>query len=155
MVPVQLFPSTRGIPTLLALSGLVGLLGCEPDATSPSRPLDILAASGRGRVNLNIRPLSVRLLADGTVRLRVATRCPVGLEVLEALVTVSQPDVFGETFFPATCTGERQLHTVIVPHLDGGFDRGTAAVISGLLLVQDPDTFEDRQDQDSETVILH
>jgi hypothetical protein len=154
MVPVQPFPSTRGIPTLLALSGLLGLLGCEHDATSPSRPLDTLAASGGRGVNLNIRPLSVRLRDNGTVRLRVETKCPVGFEVLEALVTVSQPDGFGETFFTGTCTGVRQLHTVIVAPLDGAFERGAAAVISGLLLVQDPNTFEDRQDQDSETVIL-
>jgi hypothetical protein len=145
MVPV------RRSPTCLA--ALFGLLGCDQVAPSPGEALGpSFAKVGPGGTTLDLRP-KARLLADGTVRLRVEAGCPEGLVVLEAFVTVSQEAASGEAFFPADCTGRTRKHRLIVTALDGPFERGPA-VVSGLLLVEDPATFETEQDQDTETVDL-
>jgi hypothetical protein len=50
--------------------------------------------------------LRTALLSEGRVRVRVEAGCPAGLEVLEALVTVSQETAFGEAPISAACTGQ-------------------------------------------------
>jgi hypothetical protein len=62
------------------------------------------ATTAAGQVQVRIG--SVGVIGDGgqTVTFRVAARCPAGVEVLEAFVTVR--DVF--VFFPLTCTGRWQ-----------------------------------------------
>jgi hypothetical protein len=151
MVPVR-FPFSY-LPAFFALSGLLGLLGCDHVALSPGERLGLsFAKVGPGGTILDLRP-KARLLADGTVRLRVTAGCPEGFAVLEALVTVSQSAAFGEAFIPADCTGRTQKHQVIVTALEGSFEPGSA-VVSGLLLAEDPATFQTEEDQDTETVDL-
>jgi hypothetical protein len=151
MVPVWRSPSC--LPTVFALSGLLGLLGCDDAALSPGEALGpSFAKLGPGGTTLDLRP-KARLLVDGTVRLRVEAGCPEGLVVLEAFVTVSQAAAFGETFVPADCTGRTRKHQLIVAALEGSFEPGTA-VVSGLLLAEDPATFATEQGQDTETVDL-
>ncbi len=92
-------------------------------------------------------------MGDGTVRVRVEAGCPEGFAVLEAFVTVSQAAAFGEAFIPADCTGRTQKHRLIVTALEGSFGPGPA-VLSGLLLAEDPASFETEQGQDTEIVDL-
>lgn len=151
MLPVR--RSLSYLPAFFALSGLLGLLGCDQVALSPDEALGpSYAKVGPSGTTLDLRP-KARLLDDGTVRLRVTAGCPEGLAVLEAFVTVSQAAAFGEAFIPADCTGRTQKHRVIVTALEASFEPGPA-VVSGLLLAEDPATFETEQDQDTETVDL-
>jgi hypothetical protein len=147
--------STPGqwLRTFFALSGLVGLLGCDHAVLSPDEALGpSFVRVGPGGTTLELHA-KVRLLADGTVRVKVEAGCPEGLAVLEAFVTVSQAAAFGEAFIPADCTGRTQKHRLIVTAFEGSFGPGPA-VVSGLLLAEDPTTFETEQDQDTETVEL-
>jgi hypothetical protein len=129
------------------------LLGCDHAALSPGESLDPpLARVGPGGIAFELRP-KARLLADGSVRLRVVAGCPSGLAVLEAFVTVSQAGAFGEAFLPADCTGKAEKHWVTVTALEGSFEPGQA-VVSGILLAEDPTTLETEQAQDTETVAL-
>lgn len=144
MVPVRRSPSGKCLSTSFALSGLLGLLGCDHAALSPGEALSpSFAKVGPSGTTLDLRP-KARLLADGTVRTRVEAGCPAGLVVLEAFVTVSQAAAFGEAFIPADCTGRTQKHQLIVTALDGSFEPGPA-VVSGLLLAENPATFETEQ----------
>jgi hypothetical protein len=151
MAPARRSPSR--LPSVFALAGLLGLLGCDPEAPGPSEALGPSPAKvGPGATTLELRP-KARLLADGTVRLRVEAGCPEGLAVLEAFVTVSQAAAFGQASIPADCTGRTRKHQVTVTALEGSFGPGPA-VVSGFLLAQDPTTFETEQGQDTETVEL-
>jgi hypothetical protein len=141
------------LSTVCALTGLPAILGCDQSTLGPAEPLGpTFIKVGAGETTLDLRP-KARLLADGTVRLRVTVGCPTGLTVLEAFVTVSQDAALGEAFISAECTGRTQKHTLIVTALDGSFGPGPA-VVSGLLLAEDPVTFETEQAQDTETVEL-
>jgi hypothetical protein len=88
-----------------------------------------------------------------TALVRIRARCEPGWEVLEALVTVSQPQAFGEGSFSLTCDGRWARTNVDVTSLDLPFepDRATA---SALLLLTDPETEETSEAQDSVTVRL-
>jgi hypothetical protein len=142
------FPS--GLPTLLVP---LGLLGRDVAAPSPDDRLGpSLAKVGAGGTTLEFRA-KTRLLADGTVRVRVEAGCPPGLVVLEAFVTVSQDAAFGEAAIPADCTGRTQKSWVSVTALEGSFEAGPAQV-SGFLLAEDPTTFETEQGQDTEAIVL-
>lgn len=81
---------------------------------------------------------------DGFVLGRVKVACPAGMEVLEALVTVSQDDqaIFGEGFIAAgECDGRRHRTTFGAQSYDAPFHAGEAYV-SAYLLVVDPATDE-------------
>ena len=148
MVPIRRSPSC-----LPAFPVLLGLLGCDQAPPSQRDPFGpSLAKVGLGGTTLELRP-KARLRADGTVRVRVEAGCPQGLVVLEAFVTVSQTAAFGEAFIPADCTGRTQKNWVSVTPLEGSFEAGPA-VVSGLLLAEDPTTFETEQGQDTETIAL-
>jgi hypothetical protein len=132
---------------------LVGLLGCDDVVPSSGEALGpSFAKVGPGGTTLDLRP-NIRLLDDGTVRVRVEAGCPEALEVLEAFVTVSQTTAFGEVFIPADCSGRMQKDWLIVTAFEGAFGPGPA-VVSGFLLAEDPATFETQQGQDTETIDL-
>jgi hypothetical protein len=141
------------VQRFFALSGLLGLLGCDRAAPSPGEALGpSFAKVGPGGTTLDLRT-KTRLSGDGGVRVRVEAGCPEGLEVLEAFVTVSQETAFGEAPISADCTGRTRRSWVTVTAFEGSFGPGQA-VVSGLLLAEDPVTFETEEDQDTETVEL-
>jgi hypothetical protein len=138
---------------LPAVCAALSLLGCDHAALSPGESPDPALLKVRtGETTLELRT-KARIRADGSVRVRVEARCPSGLAVLEAFVTVSQTAAFGEAFFPAACTGRTDKHWLTVTAFEGSFQSGPA-VVSGLLLAEDPITFETEQAQDTETVAL-
>jgi hypothetical protein len=89
----------------------------------------------------------------GTALVRIRARCEPGWEVLEALVTVSQPQAFGEAFFPLSCDGRWARATIDVTSLDLPFEPGSATA-SALVLLTDPETEETSEAQDSVSVRL-
>jgi hypothetical protein len=89
--------------------------------------------------------------AGQTVVVRIRVRCLPGWDVLEALVTVSQPVAFGEGFFSLTCDGRWARTDVEVTSFDAPFDPGSATA-SALLLLTDPETEETAEAQDSVVV---
>ena len=92
-------------------------------------------------------------LTGQTALVAIRARCEPGWEVLEALLTVSQPQAFGEGSFPLTCDGRWARVDVDVTSLDLPFEAGSATA-SALLLLVDPDTEETSEAQDSVTVRL-
>ena len=105
-------------------------------------------------------PVSVKLKQQATlieqgqavvVNLRAA--CDQGLEVLEAHVTVSQQGVasdFGR--FTPVCNGKKQRFQVLVRAFEGSAFRSGKAFASAFILVQDSETGETAQAQDSRRV---
>jgi hypothetical protein len=143
----------KWLPLCLAFSGLVGIPGCDHTVAGPDQAVrPSFAKVGPGGTTLDVRA-NVRLLNDGTVRVRVEAGCPEGLVVLEALLTVSQTAAFSLAPVPVTCTGRTEKHWLVVPAQDGSFEPGPVTV-SGFLLVTDPETFATEQGQDTETVDL-
>ena len=88
-----------------------------------------------------------------TALVGIRARCEPGWEVLEALVTVSQPQAFGEGSFSLTCDGRWVRVDVDVTSLDLPFEAGSATA-SALLLLVDPDTEDTSEAQDSVSVRL-
>ncbi|MGH2651612.1 MAG: hypothetical protein ACRDHS_06250 [Actinomycetota bacterium] len=111
-----------------ALLGLVGLLlagGALPAEASPPTPtrLDVQLHSAAG------------LAPDGqSVFIGLLARCPERWTVLQALVTVSQPQASGDTSFPLTCTGLYQGFPVTVQSSDAPFQLGDAQATAFVLI---------------------
>lgn len=114
-----------------------------------------LAAPGDARA----RPLATVEVADTaalspdgqTVTIDVTASCARRWEVLEAFVTVSQPQTFGMGGIPLTCTGRPRTFTVNVTSLDLAFEPGDAQA-SALVLIERRGRTQ--QAQDSEVVQL-
>ena len=147
------FRPTERLHALVASSAVLGLLGCDQAMRSPEQTIGpSFAKVGPGETTLDVRS-QIRLLADGTVRVRVEAGCPEGLEVLEAFVTVSQAAAFAMAPIPVACTGRTQKSWLIVSAFEGSFGPGEATV-SGFLLALDPASAATEQGQDTETVDL-
>ncbi len=95
----------------------------------------------------------VKLLENGSVRLKIRAGCPVGFEVLEAFVTVSQPQTFSETFFHPSCDGHVRLFRVVATPLEESFQPGSASV-SAIVIAEDPETGDILSGSDGKTVEL-
>ena len=108
---------------------------------------DTLAA--RDRVTVKIGKRAELIEGGQAVLVKVRAACEPGLEVLEAFVTVE--DQFG--FFSLTCDGRQQKFEVRVEHLDGAFELGEAFA-SALVLVEDPETGDTAQAQDSRQITI-
>jgi hypothetical protein len=83
----------------------------------------------------------------------VQAACDAGLEVLEAHVSVSQEGVasdFGR--FTPVCDGKNHRFQVRVPAFEGSAFRPGDAFASAFVLVQDPETGETAQAQDSRRI---
>jgi hypothetical protein len=92
------------------------------------------------------------LSADGqTATVQVTASCARGWQVLEALVTVSQPQTFGMAGIPLSCTGRSQTSAVAVQSLDAPFQPGDAQVSAYVLIERRDRTM---QAQDTEVVVL-
>jgi hypothetical protein len=89
------------------------------------------------------------LAPDGqSVGISLLARCPERWSVLQALVTVSQPQVSGQASFPLTCTELFQAFTVTVQSSGAPFQLGEAQA-TALVLIQRGRT---EQAQDSQVV---
>ena len=84
-----------------------------------------------------------------TVSIEVTASCARRWEVLEAFVTVSQPQADGMGGIPLTCTGRPQTFTVTVTSFDQAFVAGDAQASALVLVERRGDT---RDAQDSEVV---
>jgi hypothetical protein len=106
-------------------------------------------AAPKPRVSVELADIAA-LAADGqTVTIEVTASCARPWQVLEAFVTVSQPQADGMGGFPLTCTGRPQVFAVAVTSLDQPFTLGDAQA-SALVLVERRD--DTREAQDTEVV---
>jgi hypothetical protein len=83
----------------------------------------------------------------------VKAACDPGLEVLDSFVTVSQEGVASDFgFFTPVCDGTKQRFHVRVSAFEGSAFRTGKAFASAFVLVQDPETGETAQSQDSRRI---
>jgi hypothetical protein len=91
---------------------------------------------------------------DGsTATIQVEASCRRGWTVLEAFVTVSQPQVSGMGGLPLSCTGRTQTFAVVVPALDVAFTPGPAQV-SGFVLIERRGSTQQAQDSEQVTLVV-
>jgi len=119
----------------LALVGLVGLLvagGAQ--------------AADAHRTELTVEVVSEQatLAPDGrSMTFHLATRCDRKWTIVDARVSVVQPQASGEATFTPGCNRLTQIVEVTVPSLDGSFQTGEAQA-SALLVVREGNTKEAR-----------
>jgi hypothetical protein len=92
-------------------------------------------------------------LAPGgqSVTIDVTASCARRWQVLEAFVSISQPQAFGTAGVPLTCTGRAQTFAVTVTSLDAAFQPGGALASAFVLIERRGQT---QQAQDSEAILL-
>ena len=97
---------------------------------------------------------NAKLLKSGAVRVDVRIACPLGKDVLEARVRVSQDEqtISGESGIPVECTGKARTYRIVVTPLEGQFHTGTASS-SAFVLVLDPATGTTEQGSDTEPTL--
>jgi hypothetical protein len=124
------------------VSVVVVLLVLAPAvATAAPSPLDI---SDRGRIS-----------ADGQrVTVRISATCPMGWDVLEANVSVSQDAASGLGGFGIACTGHPVSARATVVSFGGAYEPGPASASAFILLI-DPVTGVTMSLSTSETIRLH
>jgi len=105
-------------PRMLALAGslaLLTLLAASPAAARPATAPSVDVQSGAW------------LAPDGrSIGVQVIASCPERWSVVEASVSVSQPQGFGRASFPLTCIGSLRVFHLAVPVSSGTFVLGTA-----------------------------
>jgi hypothetical protein len=105
--------------------------------------------TARDRITVKIGKRAELIEGGQAVLVKVRAACEPSLTVLEAFVTVQ--DQLG--FFSLTCDGTQQKFEVGVEHLDGAFEPGEAFA-SELVLVEDPETGDTAQAQDSRRITI-
>ncbi len=118
-----------GFATLLML-----LLGVAPSADAR-----------RLKVEVEIAPTGTLSPGAQSMTIEITASCAKTWNVLEALVTVSQAQAFGQGFFPLTCTGRRSTFVVTVTSADAPFQPG-AAQGSALVLIERRGRTQEAQD---------
>jgi hypothetical protein len=103
-------------------------------------------ADRKPKVTVEIAPTATLAEGGQAVIVEVTASCPRNWQVLEALVTVSQPQASGMGFFPLTCTGRSQTFTVTVRSFGAAFEPGEALASAFLLILRRDQT---QQAQDS------
>jgi uncharacterized membrane protein YeaQ/YmgE (transglycosylase-associated protein family) len=92
------------------------------------------------------------LAPDGqSVSIDITASCARGWQVLEAFVTISQPQTSGTAGIPLSCSGRAQTFAVTVPSLGAAFEPGDAQASAFVLIERRGRT---QQAQDSETILL-
>ena len=75
------------------------------------------------------------LAPDGrSMTVQVAASCPERWTVVEAVVSVSQPQASGRGSFPLTCIGSIRVFTVVVQSTGGTFRLGTAQATASVVV---------------------
>lgn len=132
----------------IALLSLVAVV-----AGGLSTALSTIAVEAAPRPKLFVEVADTSTLSpDGqTATIEVTASCPRAWQVLEAFVTISQPQTFGMGGIPLSCTGRAQSFVVTVPSQDAAFQPGPAQASAFVLIERGDRT---RQAQDSETIQL-
>jgi hypothetical protein len=152
------FVSLRG-SAVTVLSFVV--LGCSENM--PSAPVSEIGPGAEFSgapltvVEVEFRLEEAKLIYDGSVRLFLRARCPVGFRVVEGIGSVYQgpvgQEIWGEGFFGARCDGFWHRTTVRVFAGDQRFKEGSANA-SVHLMVENDATGEFLEDSASRTVTI-
>lgn len=118
------------------------LLGCSENM--PSGPVSELGAEAEFSttdtkvVKVEFRLEEAKLLFDGSARLFLRARCPLGFQVLEGPGTIYQgplgQEIWGEGFFVTQCDGRWHRATMRVFAGDQRFAPGTARASVSLMV---------------------
>jgi hypothetical protein len=126
----------------LVLAGVAGLLAVGGAPPAEARP------GQSPTVELHT---AAALAPDGqSVALPLLAKCPERWTVVEALVTVSQPQALGQASFPLTCSGSFQSFTVTVQSSGAPFQLGEAQATGSVLIKRG----RTEQAQDSQVVTV-
>lgn len=117
----------------------VGAAVMGPAITAPA------GADPKPKVTVEVAARATLAEGGQAVVVEVTASCHRQWQVLEALITVSQPQASGEGFFPLTCAGHDQTFRVSVQSLDAAFEPG-AAQASALVLIERRDQAQQAQD---------
>jgi hypothetical protein len=75
------------------------------------------------------------LAPDGrSMTVQVLASCPERWSVVEAVVSVSQPQASGQASFQPTCNGSLRMFTVVVPSAGGIFELGRARATASVVI---------------------
>jgi hypothetical protein len=115
--------------------------------------LDGLQVDAAPRPKASVEVADTGVLApDGqSVTLHITVSCARGWQVLEAFITISQPQTEGTAGIPLSCTGKVQTFAVTMPSLDAAFQPGDAQASAFVLIERRGRT---QQAQDSEIILL-
>lgn len=119
----------RRRPRMLPVAGsivLLALLAASPAAARPAGPPSVA---------IETHP-PVLAPDGGLVGVQVIASCPDRWSVVEASVSVSQPQASGRASFPLTCFGFPRVFHVVVPASSGTFVLGTASVTATVLVTR-------------------
>jgi hypothetical protein len=97
----------------------------------------IIAPAGAApKPKVTVEIAATATLAEGgqAVIVEVTASCHAQWEVLEALVTVSQPQASGQGFLPLTCTGRDHTFSVTVRSFGAAFEPGEAQASAFVLI---------------------
>jgi hypothetical protein len=111
----------RSTQLAFAVAGIMLVSGTPASAARPAAP------------QVDLQPVA-RLAPDGrSMTVEVIAKCAERSTVVEAAVTVSQPQASGRASFPLTCIGSPRVFRVTVPAATGTFRlasaQGTASVV--------------------------
>lgn len=108
----------RALVLVAILAALVAVGGSPAAARAPQVPtVQLGSAAG--------------LAPDGlSLTINVIASCPERWTVVEASVTVSQPQASGSGSFPLTCTGSKRPFSVTVQSTGGRFELGPAQAVA-------------------------
>jgi hypothetical protein len=101
------------------------------------------------RVSVEVADTATLGPGGQTVSIEVTASCARPWQVLEAFVTVSQPQAMGMGGIPLTCTGRPQTFTVTVTSFGSAFEPGAAQASAFVLIERRGET---QQGQDSEVI---
>jgi hypothetical protein len=108
-------------------------------------------AAPKPRVSVEVADTATRGGDGQTVVVVVTASCAPQWQVLEALVTISQPQATGMGGIPLSCTGRPQTFTVTVTSFGLAFEPGDARASAFVLIERRGQT---QQAQDSEVIQL-
>lgn len=133
----------RLIASVGLVAAVIGSLAVAPDAPAVAAP--------KPRATVEVADTATLSLGGQTVTIDVTASCARGWQVLEAFVTVSQPQATGMTGMPLTCTGKPQTFTVTLTSFGLPFEPGQAQASAFVLIIRHGRT---QQAQDSEVIQL-
>ena len=115
----------------------VALLGVLVVGAAVLGPAITVPAGAEPKPKVRVELTTAATLTEGgqAVVVEITASCHGQWQVLEALVTVSQPQASGQGGFPLTCTGRDQTFSVTVRSFGAAFEVG-AAQASAFVLIE-------------------
>ena len=94
--------------------------------------------SAEAAIKVALKPIGIAISNGTAVQISLSITCDPFGELLEALVTLTSPDVFGEGFFGSVvCDGLKHSYLVTVRPPEGTFDVGKARASAFVLFCDD------------------